>query len=214
MIADAAYIMERPVTFIDEPYVDPETALVERCRAGEAGALRALYETHRAAVYRVVARMIEIEADREETLQEVFLQVFRSLSSFKGQSQLKTWVHRIAMNVILQQLRRKRYRIRLQLTDSPPEVTPGAQDPQTTPEEAAIAKEKQWAVQRALAQLPPKKRAVLVLHDFEGVTAKEISKIVNTSVMTVRTRLFYAREAFYAKLGAEPCFSESAAKEV
>jgi RNA polymerase sigma-70 factor, ECF subfamily len=213
MYADATYGMEYPIPFFETPVAQTEQHLIERCKSGEAIALCALYEQHRSAVYRLTARMIDNDADREEVVQDVFLQVFKSVGRFKGQSKLKTWIHRIAMNVILQHIRKKKHRIRLQLTDTPSEERLAAENPQLTPEDAAVSLEKRAAVQRALNTLSPKKRAVLVLHDFEGVPANEIAKIVRTSVMTVRTRLFYAREGFYQTLASDPSFTDILGKE-
>lgn len=208
MYADATYGMELPIFFSEKPAAQLEQQLIDRCMQGDAFALRTLYENHRISVYRVTARMLDNEADREDVVQDIFLQIFKSVHKFKAHSTLKTWIHRIALNVIFQHLRKKKHRVALQFTDTPPEDKMISENAPPSPEESAMSREKRAAVQQALGTLAPKKRAVLILHDFEGIKAKEIAKIVGTSVMTVRTRLFYAREAFYQLLAKHPAFSE------
>ncbi len=208
MYTDATLGMERPIPVFEKQNDNAEQNLIEHCKRGDAFALRTLYEAHRNDVYRITARMLDNEADRDEVVQDIFLQIFKSIGKFKGHSKLSTWVHKVAFNVILQHIRKKKHRIRLQLTDTPADEKMAPESRQLTPEEEAVSLEKRVAVQRALGTLSPKKRAVLILHDFEGIQAKEIAKIVGASVMTVRTRLFYAREGFYQLLAKEPAFSD------
>ena len=184
--------------------------LVERCLAGEPAAYRELYRTHRGAIYGVVARMITNDADREELVQDIFLQVFRSLKNFRQDAKLSTWVHRVAVNVTLQHIRRKTRRVRLHLKPEMPEraATSQSSSEPLTPETDVIRRERREAVERALQALPEKKRAALVLADFQGVSSKEIAKIVGAPALTVRTRLFYARKAFYARLSRDPAFAD------
>ena len=189
---------------------DTEQQLARRCLEGESSAFQTIYHRYRAQVFRVVSRMVLNQADREEVTQDVFLQVFKSLPSFQGSAKLSTWIHRVAVNVTLQHLRKKRSRIKLlfstemhnQTADRIP--SPAA----TSPEERYAQKEKQAAVERALARLSDKKRAALILHDFEGLPAKEIADIVGAPVLTVRTRVFYARKEFYERLACEPSFGD------
>jgi RNA polymerase sigma-70 factor (ECF subfamily) len=189
---------------------DPDLALIGRCRAGEAAALREVYLRHRSAVHGVVARMISNPADREEVVQDVFLEVFRSLPGFRGTSRLSTWIRRVTVNVVLQHIRRKGRRIALHLASEPPEqiaVGPDAAFP-ATPETEALRRERREAVERALAKLSPKKRIALVLADLEGLSSVEVAEAVGAPALTVRTRLFYARRAFYTALAAEPAFAD------
>jgi len=210
MAAAATLLMEGTPLPVRGVATDPETELIARCRAGDAAAFRELYQLHRSAVYGVVARMISNEADREEVLQDVFLQIFKSLDSFRGSAKLSTWAHRVAVNVTLQYIRRKGRRIRLHLREVTPEATVapnGSEIEVESPESEAMRRERQAAVQRALDTLAPKKRIALVLADFEGKSSKEIAKIVGAPSLTVRTRLFYARKEFYAQLAREPAFA-------
>lgn len=189
--------------------------IAARAAAGDATAFRELYVRHRQPVYAVVARMIEGEADREELLQDVFTQVYLSLGGFRGEAKLSTWIHRIAVNVTFQHIRRKGRRVRLQLSDATPagDLLAEAKAPAQSPEDDASLRDRKAAVERALARLSPKKRIVLVLSDFEGHTSSEIAEIVGASSLTVRTRLFYARKEFYREISREAAFADLAAGE-
>jgi len=211
MLAAAALYMEDSITSfrVGDRDRDMDMELVSRCRARDAAALREVYLTHRKGVWGVVSRMISNEADREELVQDVFLQVFRSLEGFKGTSRLSTWVHRVAVNVTLQHIRGKGRRIRIRFKEELPEQPAAVTAVHAmTPEDSLARDERRAAVRRALDSIAPKKRAVLVLADFEGLSSQEIARIVDASALTVRTRLFYARKVFYAKLAAEPAFSD------
>jgi RNA polymerase sigma-70 factor (ECF subfamily) len=211
MGAAATLLMEDISLPVSEAANDPEAKLIAACKAGDAGAFREIYQLHRSSVYGVVARMISNEADREEVVQDVFLQVFKSLQNFRGSAKLSTWIHRVAVNVTLQHIRRKGRRVRLHLRESVPEAVSapnGTALMTDSPEGEAMRHERQRAVERALDCLAPKKRAALVLADFQGLSSKEIAAIVGAPALTVRTRLFYARKEFYAQLSREPAFAE------
>ena len=211
MAAVATLFMEETSVRVGEAATDPETELIARCLAGEASAYRELYQLHRSAVYGVVARMISNEADREEVVQDVFLQIFKSLDNFRGSAKLSTWAHRVAVNVTLQHIRRKSRRVKLHLREVVPEAGTapnGHAIESASPEGELMRRERQRAVQRALDTLSPKKRIALVLADFQGKSSKEIAEIVDAPALTVRTRLFYARKEFYAQLAKEQSFAD------
>jgi len=209
--AVATYWMPNPLTRDEAVYTaERENDLVRRCRHGDTAAFQAIYQKYRAQIFRVVSRTVLNQADREEVTQDVFLQVFKSLSSFQGSAKLSTWIHRVAVNVTLQHLRKKRSRIKLLFSkDTQHEATDRLPSPAaSSPEERYAQKERQAAVEQALAKLSEKKRVALVLHDFEGLPAKEIAEIVSSPVLTVRTRVFYARKEFYERLASEPAFGD------
>ncbi len=212
MSAAISHMADKILPLIGEDKtLSEDDEIIARCREGDASAFRELYRLHRSSVFRVVAGMIVNQADREEVTQDVFLQVFRSIHNFKGNSKLSTWIHRVTMNVILQYIRRKKSRVRLHLEERIPDhinaVPVGGSAP-VNPEERAFQSERRQAVERALAALSEKKRGAFVLHDFEGLKAAEIAKIVGVSVLTVRTRIFYARKDFYQHLAGEPACAD------
>jgi RNA polymerase sigma-70 factor (ECF subfamily) len=178
-----------------------EEALVRRAAAGDAEAFRQLFVRHRSDVARLVYRMLSAPADLEDVVQEVFVQVFRSLKDFRGQSKLSTWLHRVTVNVVL--MHRRSARSRPVLTEEVPNELV-ADDAQSLPDEDAERHERMRAFQRLLARLADKKRVVFVLHELEGISPAEIAEIVDAPVLTVRTRLFYARRELEGMLPDEP----------
>jgi len=193
-----------------------EERLIASAAAGEADAFRRLYERHRTDVARLVCRMLGARSDLDDVIQEVFLQVYRSLKDFRGQSKFSTWLHRVTVNVVL--MHRRAARSRPVLTDEPP-PEPALQSSGLLPDEDADRRERMRAFARLLDRLPDKKRIVFVLHELEGIAPTEIARIVGAPVLTVRTRLFYARRELEEMLCDEPSlaamklsFSESSGR--
>lgn len=187
--------------------VTTDEELVERCQKGDRDAFRTLFRSHRDVVARVVFRMNGPGADSEDLVQEVFLQVHRSLKDFRGQARLSTWLHRIAVNVVL--MHKRAARVRPSLThDEPVEI----HDTGGGPLARAEAKQCEDAFRRALDKLPPKKREVYILHELEGLSPGDIAEVVGAPVLTVRTRLFYARQELAELMRAEPSLVQLAAE--
>jgi RNA polymerase sigma-70 factor (ECF subfamily) len=178
-----------------------EDKLITRAAAGEREAFRTLYERHRSDVARLVFRMLGRRSDLEDIVQEVFVQVHRSLKDFRGQAKFSTWLHRVTVNVVL--MHRRAARSRPVFADEPPSDGFDPAD-SMTPDEDAERRERMRAFGRLLDRLADKKRIVFVLHELEGLPPSEIAKIVGAPVLTVRTRLFYARRELEAMLGEEP----------
>ncbi|WP_394825833.1 RNA polymerase sigma factor [Pendulispora albinea] len=177
-----------------------DTILADAIR-GNTSAFRALYARHRTDVARLVYRMLGVSADLDDVVQEVFFQVYRSLKDFRGQSKFSTWLHRVTVNVVL--MHRRAARSRPMLTDeAPPDLNPDTRV--ALPDEDAARRERVRAFSRLLERLPEKKRIVFILHELEGIAPSEIAKIVEAPVLTVRTRLFYARREIEAMLADEP----------
>jgi RNA polymerase sigma-70 factor (ECF subfamily) len=178
-----------------------EDALIARAGAGDRAAFRTIYERHRENVARLVYRMLGPRSDLEDVIQEVFFQVYRSLKDFRGQSKFSTWLHRVTVNVVL--MHRRSARSRPVFADEPPaDSLLHASD--LAPDEDAERRERVRAFGRLLDRLADKKRIVFVLHELEGIAPSEIAKIVGAPVLTVRTRLFYARREIEAMLAEEP----------
>jgi RNA polymerase sigma-70 factor (ECF subfamily) len=173
--------------------------LVARCRAGEPAAFRQLFREHRVAVTRLVQRMTGGSAELEDLVQDVFVQVHKSLGSFRREAQLSTWIYRIAINVVLMHRRAQRSR----LTTIPAPADSALAD-EEQPDEQVARRRRVAALYRLLDRMSEKKRTVYVLHELEGLSPAEIAKIVGSPVLTVRTRLFYARRSLLAELASEP----------
>lgn len=188
------------------PTLSEVDELVLRAQRGDRVAFTELFRRHRTDVARIVFRMLGPTADAEDVLQEVFLQVHRSLGEFRGQAKFTTWLHRVTVNVALMVRRAARSRPVLseQLGDHEP-------DPRLWPDEDASRRARIQAFQKILEQLPEKKRTVFILHELEGMSPAEISEVVDAPVLTVRTRLFYARRELAERMRTEPVLAQLAA---
>jgi len=185
---------------VDSPPSVP--SYVVRAARGDASAFREMYQIHRRDVARLAARLLGPRSDLEDVIQEVFIQVFRSLSAFRGDSKFNTWLHRVTVNVVLMYLRAARSRP--QLADAEAQEIDQQDEHSISPLENAAKNERLRALYRILDTLSDKKRAVFILHDLEGHPPAEIARLVDSNVLTVRTRLFYARREVYAAMAADP----------
>jgi RNA polymerase sigma-70 factor (ECF subfamily) len=174
--------------------------LLERCRQGDQAAFRQLFLLYSPTVLRLVARMLGRRADVEDTVQEVFLQVHRSLKDFRGDAKFSTWLHRVTVNVVL--MARRAAQSRPVFAAAPPDDA--LHDDGLWPDEDAARRLRLRAFQRCIDRLPDKKRVVFILHELEGLPAAEIAEIVGAPVLTVRTRLFYARQELAELMRQEP----------
>jgi RNA polymerase sigma-70 factor (ECF subfamily) len=180
--------------------------LVKSSQQGDRAAFTELFRRHRSDVTRLVFRMLGPTADAEDVVQEVFLQVHRSLAEFRGQAKFTTWLHRVTVNVVLMVRRAARSRPTFA-------GDPGVdQEPDRSllPDEDAARRQRIDAFRRLLDRLPEKKRTVFILHELEGKTPLEIADIVDAPVLTVRTRLFYARRELEEMMRADPTLAHIA----
>jgi RNA polymerase sigma-70 factor (ECF subfamily) len=183
--------------------IDP---LIKRAQRGEPQALRELFERYRADVTRVAFRVLGPSADLEDVVQEAFVQLFRSLRSYQGSAKFSTWLYRVVTNVARMHIRHERVRPRFDLAAAA--AIEQQVSPEARPDAQAERNERLSALYAHLERLSERKRTVLVLHDFEGLPASEIAEIVGAPVLTVRTRLFYARKELYAALAGDPALAE------
>lgn len=160
--------------------------LVERCRAGDRSAWRALYERHAPMVYRFVSGFGVPPTERDDVCQEIFLAVYRSLSRFRGDAQLSTWIYRIAGRTAAKIGQRRKLRAVLAaLLLREPAPAPSA-DPS---EEASRG----LLLDKLLKRLHPRKRLVVVLFEIEGLPIEEIARIADCPTNTVWSRLHHGR---------------------
>lgn len=199
---DTGASVEAPARGAVTARMDPDRALVERALAGEEAAFRQLFVRHRDDAARVVYRMLGPSPEVEDVVQEVFLHVYRSLGSFRGDARFSTWLYRLAVNVTRMHLRRKRSRPRF--ADVEPPEAPSEDQVVLDPAEQVEQRGRVAALYRLLDGMSEKKREVIVLHDFEGMPAKEIADTLGIPVLTVRTRLFYARKELYGAMAEDP----------
>ena len=190
--------LPRPDWSIRVPDMDD---VVARCQAGDRAAFRELFVQHRADVVRLVHRLIgPSHGDVDDVVQEVFFQVYRSIHSFRGRSRFSTWLYRLAVNVVL--MHRRAARSRPQLTSSVNDESPS--DPAPAPDELVARRARIEAFERLIDQLSDKKRTVYILHELEGLSPADVARIVGAPVLTVRTRLFYARRELERRIADDP----------
>lgn len=181
--------------------VEEDDGLIAKAATGDTVAFKRVYERHRSDVARLVYRMLGARSDLDDVIQEVFFQVFKSLKDFRGQSKFSTWLHRVTVNVVLMHRRAARSRP-VYAEEAVHDITPDHEN--VAPDEDADRRERVRAFGRLLDRLADKKRVVFVLHELEGIAPTEIAKIVGCPVLTVRTRLFYARREIEALMVEEP----------
>jgi RNA polymerase sigma-70 factor, ECF subfamily len=163
-----------------------DAELVTRCRNGDVGAFEALYRQHAPRLYSLASRMAGSVDEGEDLLQEIFLQAYRKLGSFRGDAALGTWLHRLAINHCLDFVRSRQAK-NMKLTetlDDESSFEPAA--PRDTP----IAR---LDLDRAIASLPPGCREAFVLHDVEGFDHREVGHMLGIAEGTSKSQVFKAR---------------------
>jgi RNA polymerase sigma-70 factor (ECF subfamily) len=182
---------------LTEPNERPETGLseaeaIERAKHGDAEAFQALYEKHKRRVYSLCLRMTANTAEAEDLAQEAFLQLYRKIATFRGESAFSTWLHRLSVNVVLMHLRKKSLPV-----ISLDETTQGDDDSQKkdfgADDLALSGSIDRMQLQRAVDNLPPGYRTIFVLHDIEGYEHNEIAKIAGCSIGNSKSQLHKAR---------------------
>lgn len=174
-----------------------DTALVDLSRQGDEGAVRALVQRYNRRLYRVARAVVGDDAEAEDVVQEAQMNAFVALDSFRGDSAYSTWVTRIALNVALGRVRRRRHTVAL---DSVEEKTlddrivifPSAQSI-PNPEQAMARNQVRALLEEAIEKLPMSFRQVLVLRDIEGMSTEETAGYLGLKPATVKTRLHRAR---------------------
>jgi len=189
------------------PQAAAEAALVAELKAGSEDAFAYVLSVYQNPVYSLIAHILSDDSDAADVVQNVFLKVFRGVSSFHGQSTLKTWIYRIAVREALN-YRRGWFRRHLHEAFSLDEesVAPvaalAARPHPDNPYEALEQAERQQVVQTALNTLPRPYRAVLVLREIEGLSYDEIANVLSLAEGTVKSRLMRGRELLRRKLGS------------
>jgi RNA polymerase sigma-70 factor (ECF subfamily) len=164
-------------------------ALAQAAAAGEMPAFEELYARHQRRVYSLCLRMTGNVAEAEDLAQEAFIQLYRKIGSFRGESAFTTWLHRLTVNQVLMHFRKKGVRLEQTTEDGdvPVQIVKGTENPNHMPVVDRIA------LERAIAKLPPGYRAVFVLHDVEGHEHEEIARLLGCSVGTSKSQLHKAR---------------------
>jgi RNA polymerase sigma-70 factor (ECF subfamily) len=172
---------------------ESERSLVQRAQSGDEQAFAALFQSHKKRVYSVCLLMTKNISEAEDLTQEAFLQVFRSVSSFRGDSAFSTWLYRVAVNTVLMKLRRRK---------SPPIVS---LDEPVSPESPSLRRDVGKAdpdltgaidritLRRAMQELPEGCRQIFTLHEVEGYQHHEIAEMLDCSVGNSKSQLHKAK---------------------
>ncbi|HUB03290.1 MAG TPA: sigma-70 family RNA polymerase sigma factor [Terriglobales bacterium] len=169
-----------------------ETEAIERAKQGDEAAFEVLYQLHKRRVYSLCLRMVSNPSQAEDLAQEAFLQLFRKIGTFRGESAFSTWLHRMTVNVVLMQLRKKGLPIvsleeTLEADEEAPRKEFGGDDVRLA------GSVDRMQLERAINRLPPGYKTVFVLHDVEGFEHNEIAQLVGCSIGNSKSQLHKAR---------------------
>jgi RNA polymerase sigma-70 factor (ECF subfamily) len=178
---------------------DEDARLLRGLRAGIESAYEELLSRYQQPIYGIVYRLLGDQNDACDVVQEIFLKVFRSVHSFKERSSLRTWIYRIAVNEAHNHRRwfsrhRKR-EVALDREDGEYGTFEIAPDPRPSPFDVALDREAHVLIERALEEISPVFRTVVILRDLEGLGYEEIADILQISLGTVKSRILRGREA-------------------
>jgi RNA polymerase sigma-70 factor (ECF subfamily) len=166
--------------------------VLARAQAGDHQAFTQLYSLHKRRIYSLCLRMVGNVAEAEDLTQEAFLQLHRKIATFRGDSAFSTWLHRLAINVVLMQLRKKG----LSLISLDEAMEPAEDSPSRSfggPDLALTGAIDRLALERAIADLPAGYRLIFILHDVEGFEHNEIAAMLDCSIGNSKSQLHKAR---------------------
>ena len=173
----------------------PEADLVAACLAGRPHAFDLIVERHRRTVYQLCYRFVGNHEDASDLSQDVFLRAYRGLKSFRGQSSIGTWLYRIGVNVCL-----NRVSVKKPVTE-PIDAGQHIDTRAESPSERVLRGERAALVRSAVAELPPKQRAALILRVYQEMSHQEIANLLGSSVGAVKANVFHALQNLKRLLG-------------
>src|ERR1700688_1736672 len=171
-----------------------EAEAIRRAQQGDAEAFERIYRLHSRRAYVLCLRMVGNTAAAEDLAQEAFLQLFRKICTFRGESAFSTWLHRLAVNVVLMRLRKKTLsETSLEETTDPDDESSGPKRELGAPDLLLSGSIDRVHLERAIEQLPPGYRQVFVLHDVQGFEHNEIAGLMKCSIGNSKSQLHKAR---------------------
>lgn len=192
LIFDAPAVAEFHAPAAAEVSFDAATPDIELCRlaaGGNIAAFELIYEKYHRRTYSLCLRMTSSQTEAEDLTQEVFIQLFRKIGSFRGDSAFSTWLHRLTVNQVLMHFRRRSVKNERTSEDGemPEQTVRGTADPNK------MAVVDRIALKNAIAELPNGYRNVFILHDVEGFEHEEVARMMGISVGTSKSQLHKAR---------------------
>jgi RNA polymerase sigma-70 factor (ECF subfamily) len=188
----------------------PGPDLVRRAQEGDSNAFGALFEAHRSRIFSVCLRMTSNAAEAEDLTQDAFLQAFRKIAKFRGDSAFSTWLHRIAVNTVLMHFR-KNSLCQISL-DEPFSDSEGSKIRREygTRDKGLAGCVDRVALARAMKDLPPGYRTIFLLHEVEGYEHQEIAEMLSCSVGNSKSQLYKAKLRFRELLAPTPAVQSRA----
>ena len=182
--------------------LDYDAELMLRVKDGDGASFSVLLQKHRSSVVHFLYRMVQQEAVAEELAQEVFLRVYRSRATYEPTAKFTTWLFRIATHLALNTLRDSRNERRDERLDERSEEMPARQveDLRPSVEQSMVREASLEEVRRAVAALPDKQRAAVLMHKYKEMEYTQIAKVLNCSESAVKSLLFRAYETLRARL--------------
>lgn len=183
---------------------DSDQALVRRFKAGDEGAFNELVRRYQGRVYGLACRMVRNPEDAEDISQEVFVKAYQALRRFREDSAVYTWLYRIASNLCINYLRRKKLRESLSYETIAGWLAGRGAGPDREMARGAVG----TAVEEAVAKLPPRQRTVFILRQYEGLSHDEIAAALKRSVGAVKANYFHAVKRLQKELDGYQGFIE------
>lgn len=182
--------------------LDYDAELMLRVKEGDNASFALLLEKYRASVIHFVFRLVQEQAIAEELAQEVFLRVYRSRLSYEPTAKFTTWLFRIATHLALNWLRDEKHeRVQERLDDGPPDLPAReVSDRRPSVEDRLVYQDRLREVRRAVAALPEKQRAAVLMHKYEEMDYVQIARVLGCSESAVKSLLFRAYETLRARL--------------
>jgi len=178
-----------PETVIEDLGTAKDIELARVAAQGNMAAFEEIYKRHHRRVYSVCLRMLQNTSEAEDLTQDVFIQLYRKIGSFRGDSAFTTWLHRMTVNQVLMHFRKRtvKYEKTTEEGETPVQIVSGT----ANPEKMRIVDK--IALDNAIEQLPSGYKNVFVLHDVEGFEHEEVARILGCSVGTSKSQLHKAR---------------------
>lgn len=183
--------------------ISPASNLIKRAQGGDSEAFGALFQEHRSQIYSVCLRMTGNTAEAEDLTQDAFLQVFRKIAAFRGESAFATWLHRIAVNTVLMHFRKKP-RGQVSLDEPYENDSPKMRHEYGIRDRYQVGCIDRIALARAVEQLSPGYRTIFLLHEVEGYEHQEIAEMLSCTAGNSKSQLHKARQRFRELLAHSP----------
>jgi RNA polymerase sigma-70 factor (ECF subfamily) len=181
------------------PEGDADETLVARAKANDIEALGELFVRHSATLRRLLLSVVGPTPDLDDLVQEVFLNVHKSLSGYRGAARFSTWLHRVAVNTALGHLRRPRRTVPIER-----EALEAKPSPTCDLHSLTVGREMVRRLYAILDTMSPKRRTALTLFKIHGVPQKEMCKLLGVPLAVVKSRIFFAKRELEKKAGADP----------